>query len=815
MHTRLPRLPPRLLLLGSPHQSHCQDASAWEGLAGPPCRLGASRCAHCRSFRAATAAARRRQQEQQQKHARQPPPSAAAASGSVKRSLETLGASSLRRHFEWDMRRTALGGPSTFRGPRASRGPPRIGLNDAGDRSGDRETRLLVSEAVEASRLGVGSASYWEALARRAQELARFLGAADIAALLHAVSRGSRGAGEETAAACGGLGPRLEALLPQMSSLQLTQVISALARLQVPASPALLQRVRQRLECLLAGDAFQQPSKVAMLLSACSKLRLADPALMEQLAAYVTWMLERGGSPFRDLAIIAKALASSPPLRSHAVFVCIAEAAIKNLNEATCLDLARLLQAFAAAAAHRASWPEQQEQQQQQQADSVGNACREVSAGLAAVAPSFDKAAFASAHRRLFSACIEAAGDRIAGASPAELSVAAQAFGVALVDSHGPDTKALASVLDSIRRVSVASLELFLPQHVACLLLTFARWRLPFPPIDLLKVIRRLSQLSRMQEETAAAAAPRAAAAPAAAGVAPWPHHPLFFAAGSAAPVSIDTTTRISCLFSLGVLLRPCAAAAAACRAQQTGSGASNEAAGALLRSDLCSSAPAASSQAQQQQATDQATAAAGAPAAQALEAAERLFEEWIDPIFRDLSQRPRCQTNGGDMQPVLRLAEALVNCTFLRDAQRVVGPLQQLVLQRHRSLDPVTSSKLLHLFRLLGLPEGHDLLLLLQQQAEQLQGSVAAAKTAGRRAQPLTVVGLPRAACKQQTIQRCATSHSTACKQQQLCCRSARPQPPLNLEPKNRGSARAWGGGVSKETIPASHTCFNAAQAD
>ncbi|KAL8454424.1 hypothetical protein Emed_000145 [Eimeria media] len=757
MLTRLPRPPSLLLLLEESLQFQCQEARASGGPKGPPSRLGASRYDARRCFRAASAAARRRQQQQQQ-HMQQSASSAAAAFASA-RPVETPGASSLRRHFEWDMGSTGPEGPSSPRGPRAFKGPPRVGLNHAGDRGWDREARLVVSEAIEAARLGVGSALYWGSLARRAQQLADFLGPADVAAVLYAVSRGSGGAGEETAAACAGLALRLEALVPQMTS--------------VSASPVLLQRLRQRLECLLAGDAFQQPFELAMLLSACSKLRLADPALLEQLAAYVVRLLQKvGSSPFRDLAVIAKALASSPPLRSHEVFVCIADAAVKSLNEATCLDLARLLQAFAAAAAQRASWPDQQQQQQQQEADRIGSACREVSAEVPAVAPRSDKAAFASAHRQLFNACIEAAGDRIPGSSPAELSVAAQAFGVALVDSHGSDTKALASVLESIRRVSVTSLSLFLPQHVASLLLTFARWRLPFPSEDLLKVIRRLSQLSRMHEETAAAA-PRAAAA-AAGGVAPWPHHPLFFAPGSATPVSIDTTTRISCLFSLGVLLRPCAAAAATAAAaaaaadaspaesqqQQAahssdpphaGTGAAREPVGAFSPTDLCSSGPSVSPQGQQQQATVHAAAAAAAEgrgaaagAAEALQAAERLFEAWIDPIFRDLSQGPRCSKNGGDMQPVLRLAEALVNCSFLGDTQRVVGPLQQLVLQRHRSLDPVTSSKLLHLFRLLGLPEGHDLLLLLQQQAEQLQGPVAASGTARRRAQQLTVVGLP-----------------------------------------------------------------------
>ncbi|KAL8425236.1 hypothetical protein Efla_007878 [Eimeria flavescens] len=311
-------------------------------------------------------------------------------------------------------------------------------------------------------------------------------------------------------------------------------------------------------------------------------------------------------------------------------------------------------------------------------------------------------------------------------------------------------------------------LGLFLPQHLASLLLAFARWRVSLPPSDFVRVVRRLAQLSHTREETGAipdAAAAAAAATAAAQASFLAPQHPLFSSTGPAAAssVSLDWAARVSCLFSLGVLVRPCCAAAAAAAAggqQQLASAANSAAASspALAKQQTdCGAqqqAAAASSGSLGQEAPQRghpaaaaaAAAAKGAAACEAVDAAERLFGQWIGPLLLELSLAFGRQPEG-EIQPLLKLAEAVVNCASLKSAQQAVGPLQQLLLQRHRSLDPVSSSKLLHLFRLLGLPEGHDLLLLLQQQAEQAPGvPTAAAAAALRRGPPLTIRGQPAA---------------------------------------------------------------------
>lgn len=88
-------------------------------------------------------------------------------------------------------------------------------------------------------------------------------------------------------------------------------------------------------------------------------------------------------------------------------------------------------------------------------------------------------------------------------------------------------------------------------------------------------------------------------------------------------------------------------------------------------------------------------------------------------------------------------------DCRIFTGTQRLIGPLQQLMLQRHTALDASSASKLLHYLRILGLPEDHDMLLLLQERAEQTPRHWAAAgrstaegRAACVRTLPLTVYG-------------------------------------------------------------------------
>ncbi|XP_026192514.1 uncharacterized protein LOC34622962 [Cyclospora cayetanensis] len=596
------------------------------------------------------------------------------------------------------------------------------------------------------------------------------LTAADFAALLHALNRASRSLGDDVFSQLPSLAPRIEALLPQFNSMQLAQVLSACSK-TFSASHSLAKAARLRISRLLAAGEFQQPFEVAMILSASVKMRLGDPVLLRELAVHVQRLMQRMPHfPVRDLAVVTHAFASASFLEAD-LFISAADAALKGgLEEATTLDLARLLQAFATAAAHCASWtadgdfPEGMDGMK-----SVRTAARAAAESKGITSPSSgsalgvsidSKAAFAAAHRRLFKACLEVVAERVAFASPGELSVAAHAFGLALVDSHGTDSKALVAVLQHIRNVAISSLTLFLPQQLASLLHTFARWRLPFPPCDVIKVLERLTQLSTTRGQIAVHPTSGQCAA---AGELAW--HPVFSPMSPASP--LDTATRLSCLHSLGVLLRPFASAIASCNEagdpplrqnctpdeqplsiKDTSYGRMQD---STLAKNRCSEKPPA-----------QPKVGAAQAASEAVAAGERLFQNWIQAVFAELSVCCfRAQETGIKMpetgvaptmgiQTVVRLAEALANCTFT-STKRFVLPLQQLVLQRHSFLDAPNASKLLNCFKILGVPEDHDILLLLQERAEQPPEAYSTAwrsrdraQQDGTQSQPLTIYGHP-----------------------------------------------------------------------
>ena len=248
-----------------------------------------------------------------------------------------------------------------------------------------------------------------------------------------------------------------------------------------------------------------------------------------------------------------------------------------------------------------------------------------------------------------------------------------------------------------------------MPQQLGALLHTFARWRLFLPSQDLLLAIERLQQLSGAAAASAAPkhcsgatagtggslapAAAAGAAAPAAAAAAmeglPW--HPVFSPAAAAAP--LDSSTRLSCLHSLGVLLQPFAAAGSpgeknfslsSCPSvhQQQQEQQGPWGVQTPLTRAPCMQHSAAAAHTQDKPSTNSRGPPSlwGAPgAAEVLAAGERLFKEWFCAVFRELAweqqqqQQQQQQTNiKGDskaagaavsLQPVLRIAEALANC--------------------------------------------------------------------------------------------------------------------------------------------------------
>ncbi|CDJ63133.1 hypothetical protein, conserved [Eimeria necatrix] len=599
------------------------------------------------------------------------------------------------------------------------------------------------------------------------------LTAAEAALLLQTLSRSPCCcSSEQFAAVLAAVVPRLQVLADSFTSLQLSQVLSAASRAPAVLPPFFFEFAARRLRLLLAAGEFQQPFELAMVLSAAAKLKqLATPELLQQLSAHVQRLLRRCRFPVRDLAVLLQGFAAA----GHAdplLFASAADAAMKGLAEATAVDTGRLLQAFAAAAA--------------QQTSALAKPAA-AAAGAAALTPAVVAAdpssnsnsssssssegpasVFVAAHRRVFKECVKALGDRVLFAAAAELTAAAQAAGLALLQSQGEEAQALMALLQHIRSAAVGSLGLFTAPALAALLHTFARWRLEFPPRDLLKVIRRLTQLSNAAAPAAAAAAAAAAATadPAAAATdVPW--HPVFSPAAAAA--ALDNTTRLSCLHSLGVLLRPfaaaataaAAAAAAGATAPARGNSCSAEAApggaacGGQRHPSVAAAAAAATAAAGREGSTQfvrlpaaAAAAAAAAPeAAEALAAGDALFGEWMDFVLisyaaqinkekeinnsRGQQQQQQQQQQQKNIQPLLRLAETLANCTFFSSSRRFAAPLQQLLLQQHAAVDAAAAAKLLQHFKALGFAEEDDVLLLLHEKAQALQPDAPAAAAA------------------------------------------------------------------------------------
>lgn len=167
------------------------------------------------------------------------------------------------------------------------------------------------------------------------------------------------------------------------------------------------------------------------------------------------------------------------------------EEAEKGLGEATVLDMARLLQAFAGAAAQRLyGSPEAEEltpcsthlqhaaiepkaaagagpSTARCSTSSTSSSNISISTRSSSSSSNSGDCAYGARHKRLFSACVETVSERIGFASPGELAVAAQACGLALLQCQGKDAEALRIVLQQIRCIRCTALNLRLIRCVA------------------------------------------------------------------------------------------------------------------------------------------------------------------------------------------------------------------------------------------------------------------------------------------------------------------------------------------------------------
>lgn len=295
------------------------------------------------------------------------------------------------------------------------------------------------------------------------------------------------------------------------------------------------------------------------------------------------------------------------------------------------------------------------------------------------------------------------------------------------------------------RTLAVASLNLFSPQQLASLLLTFARWRLHLPPGDVTRITHRLLHF----ECWASRAEGTSNGETAAWGSAVFP---------PCEPLALGS--KLSCLFSLGVLLNAAAADV--------------EAVDSEGETPLCAHGPPASAEINlaSQRPAERGNADSAAES-EARREARRLFNSWLPSIARDIlrfgngevsDESPESSSQAaavdsgvekafeGGVHHIARFAQVLIHCRSVGSlsftpAGTVFGPnlhefverfcscfverrqflplLLEMILRRHKVIDQTCAAQLILHLRTLGLPTDHDLLLLLQERDSASAGSV------------------------------------------------------------------------------------------
>nr|CEL74347.1 TPA: hypothetical protein BN1205_074140 [Toxoplasma gondii VEG] len=533
------------------------------------------------------------------------------------------------------------------------------------------DASLVASTAADLSRMRNGNEALWTALERRALQLRPLFEPKEISVFLSALSRMRRFPPEVFKA----FAPVATQKIVYFNSSHLCMLLSAYAKSRVEPGPEFLAAVRQQLLHRLALRELQSPVELAMLVNALVKLKLCeDRGLVERVAQHVRQRLSVEAFHIRELAVLASAFAAVN-YSDLALFSHIADAAVETINEATPVELARLLQAFSSVSPSTALGGLEEEQER-----------------------------IAQSERRrkkleaLLEVCVACAREKIAFMSADELLLSANALGQAFSVTASPALRDdVAALLASMRSLAVASLAVFSLSQISSLLFSFSRWKQPFPPAELLRVVDRLGALTSSDAVSGA-------------------RHGSSQISQTRLPAEL-ASTQISILFFLNLLLQ---------------------------------SSPSS---------TSGTAAASGAAATRAktLQGVRRLMRTWTPNIFLSFAPSPLVNSSlaterqlgegetrlrartaaagsaeeadcGGEtpgrgppaaVQDLLRLLEAFVG---LRDPEEKEDELlflrgfQEAVLRCHTAIDGLAASQFLFLLEALRLPEEDDFVLLMKE---------------------------------------------------------------------------------------------------
>nr|CEL66871.1 TPA: hypothetical protein BN1204_026770 [Neospora caninum Liverpool] len=540
---------------------------------------------------------------------------------------------------------------------------------------------LVASTAADMARARSGNEALWTALERRALQLRLLFEPKEISLFLGALSRTRRFPPEVFKA----FAPLAAQKIVYFNSTHLCMLLSAYAKSRVAPGPEFLSAVRQQLLHRLSLREIQSPVELAMLVNALVKLKLCeDRSLVESLAQHVRQRLSVEEFHVRELAVLAAAFAAVG-YSDLALFSHIADAAVETINEATPVELARMLHAFSSVHAplspgecdgQAERWAQNERRRKQLEA--------------------------------LLEVCVACAREKIAFMSVEELLLSANAVGQAFsVTASAALREDVAALLANMRCLAVASIAVFNLHQISSLLFSFSRWKQPFPPSDLLRVIDRLGALTSSDSCSSFVDRPRA-------------------------------STQVSILFFLNILLQspscaPCPAPSPAAPVPSKREKARHAARwlmhkwypsifAALASFDLpasCSSSSLSS--------THAASGVEDRRARPPHDDGDTPESEAGPPDPGSREETGICgemETSGRGMPPpavqnLLRLLEAFVG---LRDPEEkeeehlFLRGLQEAVLRCHATIDSLAASQFLLLLEALRLPEEDDLVLVMKE---------------------------------------------------------------------------------------------------
>lgn len=293
--------------------------------------------------------------------------------------------------------------------------------------------------ATAAAREGLDDNAWWQAFIARAKELAPHLGLHDASLVLNGMARARRIDRSLVQA----LLPRMRSQLVYLTSAHLAMLSSAIAKAEVH-DPAFVELLTREVKARLTE--FHSAMELTMVINAVSKLRVSDDELYRRFVTHVQSQMSHEAFHVRDISVIVGALVRANCMDA-ATMTRFTDCALQTLPEATSMELAKLM-----------------------------HACMSASCGV----------------HDFYSACVLRSREQVLTMDPTGLSSAAFAFGQCFEAAQVEHLPYLRKIFKGIRLASVAGLPLFLPQEIASLLRTYARWQISFNCGHLQKVADRM-----------------------------------------------------------------------------------------------------------------------------------------------------------------------------------------------------------------------------------------------------------------------------------------------------------------------------------